>query len=460
VIGGVKGAPVPSAAASSFAFNTGEVLVVAFSQPAQGATTGTLTLGQGRSTTGVSSQSTAVPGSLSYSFQATGTYSLKASVDAGVAIMSFSCSLPDTDLAITGTPANITAAATGASGATVAYTAPTATDEEAPPAVVCDHPSGATFPVGTTTVTCTATDADDTPSAVSTSFTVTVNDTDLAITGTPANITAAATGASGATVAYTAPTATDEEAPPAVVCDHPSGATFPVGTTTVTCTATDADDTPSSVSASFTVTVDDTDLALDAAPPNITVAAPAGASGAAVTYTAPTATDEEAPPAVVCDHPSGATFPLGTTTVTCTATDPDDSPSSVSASFSVTVNDPPPTATGLLDQLEAAVKSGWPGKSLSGKIERAKTDLAAGRDRAACRDLHSFVDALTRAHGKSMNKARAAGLIATARQIEVFLGCGKPGHPRHDHKPAPGQPAPPSDPSEQGTGQETRHGSD
>jgi hypothetical protein len=35
----------------------------------------------------------------------------------------------------------------------------------------------------------------------------------------------------------------------------PSGSTFPIGTTTVTCAATDTDDTPSTVAASFTVTV-------------------------------------------------------------------------------------------------------------------------------------------------------------------------------------------------------------
>jgi hypothetical protein len=41
-----------------------------------------------------------------------------------------------------------------------------------------------------------------------------------------------------------------------------------------------------------------------------------------VTYTTPIATDNCGPaPAVVCNPPSGSTFPLGTTVVTCTATD-------------------------------------------------------------------------------------------------------------------------------------------
>src|SRR5207245_1897747 len=49
-----------------------------------------------------------------------------------------------------------------------------------------------------------------------------------------------ATSPSGATVIY-AVTATDDTDPsPAVTCDVPSGSTFPIETTTVTCTATDA----------------------------------------------------------------------------------------------------------------------------------------------------------------------------------------------------------------------------
>lgn len=73
-------------------------------------------------------------------------------------------------------PANITTDATGPSGATVTYPLPAVTDPAAasPPAAVCTPPSGSVFPIGTTTVTCTATDSKDLNSPVSTSFTVTV----------------------------------------------------------------------------------------------------------------------------------------------------------------------------------------------------------------------------------------------------------------------------------------------
>ena len=60
------------------------------------------------------------------------------------------------------------------------------------------------------------------------------------------------------------------------------------------------------------------------------------AAGRTVTYTPPTATDNEDPaPVVECDPPSGANFAVGTTDVVCTATDA--SGNSTNASFTVTV---------------------------------------------------------------------------------------------------------------------------
>lgn len=55
----------------------------------------------------------------------------------------------------------------------------------------------------------------------------------------PASATASTTGTSSS-VAYTVPSATGGRAPVTVACSPPSGSTFPLGSTTVTCTATDA----------------------------------------------------------------------------------------------------------------------------------------------------------------------------------------------------------------------------
>jgi len=69
--------------------------------------------------------------------------------------------------------------------------------------------------------------------------------------------------------------------------------------------------------------VDTTPPVMTACPADITVPADAGGCDTEVTFTEPTATDNCDPaPVVVCDWPSGSTFPAGMTTlVTCTATD-------------------------------------------------------------------------------------------------------------------------------------------
>jgi len=248
----------------------------------------------------------------------------------------------DNDLSI-GTAPDLTVPATSGAGAIVTFTPPAATDEEAGAAVACNPASGSTFPVGVTTVTCTASDADDVNSPVSSSFKVTVTpppDTDLAIASAP-NLSASATSAGGAAVTFTPPSASDEDGAVAVTCDHPSGSTFPVGITTVTCSATDQDDTPSTVSTAFTVTVQDTTApVISGVPANITAEA-TGATGAALPYASPTASDlVDGTVPVSCSPASGSAFAIGTTTVTCTSTDAHGN--SASASFSVTVQDTTP----------------------------------------------------------------------------------------------------------------------
>src|SRR5207302_24560 len=145
-----------------------------------------------------------------------------------------------------------------------------------PPTVVCNPPSGSTFPMGTTTVTCTA--SDSCGNSTNCSFTVTIYPS-LAFT-CASTITVSATGPSGATVFYSSSAAGGCSTPPTVVCKPPSGSTFPVGTTTVTCTADDS--CGNSTNCSFTVTVYPR-IALTCSS-NLTVAA-TGPSGATVFYT-------------------------------------------------------------------------------------------------------------------------------------------------------------------------------
>jgi hypothetical protein len=245
-------------------------------------------------------------------------------------------------IALANVPANISVAATGPAGAVVTYGTPTLTDLVDPDATLTTTPaSGSTFPLGSTTVTVTATDHSG--NSTSAQFTINVQDiTPPVISSVPANITVAAAGPTGAVVTYASPTATDLVDPhPTITTSPPSGSTFPLGTTAVIVKATDQ--AGNTTSAQFTVDVQDaTPPVLVNVPVNLTVTA-SGPSGAVVTYPSATATDLVDPhPAVTTTPPSGSTFPLGATTVTVTATD--QAGNAKSATFTVTVLPPAPPA--------------------------------------------------------------------------------------------------------------------
>ena len=238
-------------------------------------------------------------------------------------------------------PTDITTEATGPSGAAVSFTASANDLVDGAITPTCDHASGSTFPLSTTLVTCSATDAaGNTGSA---SFSVTVVDTTAPfISGTPSNITKEATSAAGATATYTSPTANDlVSGSVAVTCSPASGSTFALGTTTVNCSASDA--AGNTASSSFTVTV------VDTTPPTLTLPGPTtaeatGPSGAAATYAASASDLVSGSVAVNCSPASGSTFGLGATTVNCSASDA--AGNIASGSFTVTVVDTtPPTVT-------------------------------------------------------------------------------------------------------------------
>ncbi|MBI3649507.1 MAG: HYR domain-containing protein [Acidobacteria bacterium] len=152
--------------------------------------------------------------------------------------------------------------------AVVVFDSPTATDNcpcaiplrgrplngGEPCAVVCSPSSGSAFPKGTTTVTCTSTDAAG--NSASCNFTVTVMDTQapqITCTNIPASTATVCPPPASGVVTYPAPQVSDNCPGASVVCSPASGSTFPTGTTTVTCTATDASN--NTASCSFTLNV-------------------------------------------------------------------------------------------------------------------------------------------------------------------------------------------------------------
>ena len=250
----------------------------------------------------------------------------------------FTVTVNDTEGPVVTCPAAITASNdAGLCSAVVSYPAATATDNCAgTPTLSYSHASGSTFPVGTTTVTVTATDAVGNTSACT--FTVTVNDTEDPVVNCPLDIEVSNdAGLCSAVVNYPAATATDNCAgTPSLSYSHSSGSAFPVGTTTVTVTATDAAGNTSACT--FTITVNDTEAPVVNCPLDIQASNDAGLCSAVVNYPAATATDNCAgTPSLSYSHSSGSSFPVGTTTVTVTATDAAGNTSA--CTFTITVND-------------------------------------------------------------------------------------------------------------------------
>ena len=231
--------------------------------------------------------------------------------------------------------------AIGPNGAPVNYTSPATSDLVDGDGIAdCAPASGSTFPLGSSAITCTASDAAGNP-ALSTSFNVKVVDTTPpVISGTPASFSKEGNTLGGAFVSYTLPTASDIVAGTVTVnCTPASGSKFDLGPTTVDCSATDGTNPASS---SFIVTVIDTTPPVLTHTNDITVEATSG-SGAYVGYTKPTASDiVDGAVTVTCLPSSGSLFAIqpsavGITTVTCTAKDKSNNQGA--SSFKVTVED-------------------------------------------------------------------------------------------------------------------------
>ncbi|MBI4470930.1 MAG: HYR domain-containing protein [Acidobacteria bacterium] len=164
---------------------------------------------------------------------------------------SFTITVNDAEAPVMTCPANIVLSAAPNQCSSVAtYELPTTTDNCPGVVVSCAPTSGSMFNQGTTTVTCSAMDASG--NTTSCSFNVTVIDDQNPIITCPSNQTA--TSSSGPVpVNYPSPVVSDNCPGVTASCTPPSGANFPLGMTTVICTATDV--SSNTATCSFTVTV-------------------------------------------------------------------------------------------------------------------------------------------------------------------------------------------------------------
>ena len=245
----------------------------------------------------------------------------------------FKVIVSDKDVPVFSTPVDLVQGTDpGQCAATVNYTV-MASDNCPGATFNCAPVSGSVFPVGSTTVNCTATDASG--NVARTSFKVTVNDTQKPALTQPADISKPADpGKITAVVTFPLPAAQDNCPGVTVACLPASGTAFPLGPTTVTCTATDTSNNKTNVT--FKVTVGDNEKPVIVCPADIVKNNDAGLCSAVVNYTV-TATDNVAGVTVACVPASGSVFPVGATTVNCTATDT--SGNTAACSFKVTVMD-------------------------------------------------------------------------------------------------------------------------
>lgn len=253
----------------------------------------------------------------------------------------------------------------GVCGAAFEYPTPMAMDDcSAIDTIICSTVSGEIFPVGTTTVTCTAVDVLGNMSEDCV-FNVIVIDTENPTITCPTSQTVGVEmGETSAVVENIAPIVSDNcgidttfynlnGATTGEGANDASGISFNLGETTVTYTTIDSSDSTAMCSFSVTVT-DDSDLTLTC-PENQVAFSPADTCGVIVENIAPTVTPMSALDTITYEltgatvgtggnDASGIFYNIGTTTVIYTATDT--SGNVINCSFSVMVND---TITPVID---------------------------------------------------------------------------------------------------------------
>jgi len=193
-----------------------------------------------------------------HTYSKSGAYTVNVTViddEGGVGSRAIVVTVMDTTPPVLTLPSNLIWECSGVQGTEVTFSATAIDNTDGPVPVTCYPASGSTFPLGITTVTCSVSDnAGNTTTGI---FTVTVEDTTPPVmTNVPGPIEVQQTSLEGAQVDIPQPTVEDNCTIPVLQSDAP--VIFPLGTTTVTFTATDKVGNTSTASTTVTVVEVDT----------------------------------------------------------------------------------------------------------------------------------------------------------------------------------------------------------
>lgn len=254
------------------------------------------------------------------------------------------------------------------------------------------------------------------------------------LSGVPANIIAEATGPTGAIVSYSTPTANDlvDGARP-VACVPPPGSTFPLGVTTVTCTASDTQG--NTASASFNVTVRDTTL------PNTTISSATDGNGSPVVVAGSTlsgsitlsfaGTDAVGAVGFECSLNGAPYSPnaspmsysglaVGGHTFAVRAYDAAGNRDASPASFSWSIITP----TQAVQNLNTTINGMGLPKGVANNLTAPLNNLNPANLGAACGKVGEFIKQVNdaRMNGK-LSATQASQLLQSAAAIKAALGC-------------------------------------
>ena len=224
----------------------------------------------------------------------------------------------------------------GSCGAVVFWDSPVVTDNCSIASIESTHQSGDYFPVGSTVVTYSVADASDLTSSFE--FVVVVEDAEAPVLlGVPSQQTLQTDqGMCGAIVSWSSPMASDNCQIASLTSDVENGTFLNTGNHTINFEAIDIHGNVSQASFGVIILDEEAPQILDL-PTTVEGVNDAGSCQGSVTWAEPTISDNCSEYVVVTSHQSGASFPIGTTTVTYTVDDLSGNQTSVA--FEVIISD-------------------------------------------------------------------------------------------------------------------------